>query len=168
MEQAGSTPVLPCYVERAKVEGKEVWLISASSPEDYLLFPDPQQPPAMVTASLGGIEGLKVSESLLREMAARLAPYKNGGAALSPTTPRTGTKPTRAAAPRRKSRWRKTRRRTAGDADATAVEEDFQSFLRRLAAQGTSLELISALRGLNYEQIVMLLQETGQPLPRTV
>ena len=57
---------------------------------------------------------------------------------------------------------------TAGDADATAVEEDFQSFLRRLAAQGTSLELISALRGLNYEQIVMLLQETGQPLPRTV
>ncbi|MDD5667599.1 MAG: hypothetical protein PHS26_09880, partial [Actinomycetota bacterium] len=159
MEQAGSTPVLPCYVERAKVEGKEVWLISASSPEDYLLFPDPQQPPAMVLASLGGIEGLKVSESLLREMAARLAPYKNGGAALQPDNTKDRDEAYESGGTAEEVPVAENEAEgTAGDADATAVEEDFQSFLRRLAAQGTSLELISALRGLNYEQIVMLLQ----------
>ena len=74
MEQADDESILPCYAERAKIEGKDAWLISASGPEDYLLFPDQQRPPAMILASLGGEESLKVSESALKELASLLAP----------------------------------------------------------------------------------------------
>lgn len=156
MEQMGDEPVLPCYAERARVEGKDAWLISVSGPEDYLLFPDPKQPPAMILASLGGIEGLKVSESLLREMAARLAPYSNGNAPLMPAGATKGKDG--GSAVEEPPATETALDVTSREGDTAVVEEDFQSFLRRLAAQGTSLGLISALKGLNYEQVTMLLQ----------
>jgi len=157
LERAGDEPVLPCYAEYAKVGGRDAWLISISGPEDYLLFPDAKRPPAMMLTSLGGEESLKVSESLLRELAAWLGP--DHGTMFSSTSP-AATNGERAV--------------TDGEEEAggTAVpgesiadswegevsaQEDFQSFLRELAAKGTSLDMISALKDLNYEQILMLL-----------
>jgi len=157
LEQQSGEPILPCYAERAKIDGKEAWLVSVSGPEDYLLFPDRQQPPAMFLASLGGEEGLKISESLLRELAARLAPYNDTDGPLIPA----GAIKSQKEPPLDGSTTSETPATTEGTPGETPGEaeaqEDFQSFLRGLAAQGTSLDLISALEGLNYEQILMLL-----------
>ncbi len=162
MDHAGDEILLPCYAERARIEGKDAWLISVSGPEDYLLFPDRKKPPAMALASLGGEESLKISESVLRELAAWLAPSKQGSMPLAPVdTVQDQKKETReeetfggdtASLPGEGGE-----ETPAGEEPAPA-DEDFQSFLRRLAAQGTSLDVISALRGLNYEQILLLLQ----------
>ena len=119
----------------------------------------------MVPASLGGIEGLKVSESLLRrwppgshltKTAARpLQPdntkdrdeaYESGGTAEE--VPSGGSEA----------------EGTARDAARPQARRRLPvNFLRRLAAQGTAWNS-SALRGLNYEQIVMLLQENWSAL----
>jgi hypothetical protein len=156
MEQAGDEPVLPCYAERAKVEGKDAWLISVSGPEDYLLFPDRKQPPAMVLASLGGEESLKVSESVLRELAAWLAPSSSRNVPLVPaSTLQSQEAETGSGAP---TDGATSTPEGAADAEQGQVQEDFQSFLRQLAAQGTSLDVISALEGLDYEQVLMLMQ----------
>lgn len=160
LQQAGTEPVLPCYAELARIEGKDAWLISVSGPEDYLLFPDLKKPPAMVLASLGGEESLKVSESVLRELAAWLAPSGDGSVPLVPTgtlkseeeTVDGGAGEATDAAPEAGVEG------TSPGEETARETEDFQSFLRRLAAQGTSLDIISALRGLNYEQVLMLLQ----------
>ena len=160
LEQAGDEPLLPCYAERAKIDGKDAWLISVSGPEDYLLFPDQQQPPAMALASLGGEESLKISESLLRQLAAWLTP-NGSNAVLVPSntlqdqslaTPDSATGEGTTTAPSGSEG------ETRVVDEQARVEEDFQSFLRRLVAQGTSLDVISALEGLNYEQVLMLLQ----------
>jgi hypothetical protein len=161
MEQTSDEPLLPCYAERAKMEGKDAWLISASGPEDYLLFSDQQRPPAMILASLGGEESLKVSESALKELASILAPSGNKNVPLVPAA--TFQKQEDAALDGTAAD------EPAGDTGAVEeetqtgegtaqVQEDFQSFLRRLAAQGTSLDTISALQELDYEQVLQLLQ----------
>jgi hypothetical protein len=161
LAQAGNAALLPCYVEQAKVEGKDAWLVSLSCPEDYLLFPNPQIPPAMNLASRGGASGLKISESLLRQLAAMLPPHststttavareeqvssrEQAGTQTSPLTEQVTAdqsleKPLEAAL-------------------APAQQQEFQAFLRQLAAQGTSYDLIEALRGLNYQQLLMLVQ----------
>jgi len=154
LEQADDAPVLPCYAERAVVEGKDTWLVSVSGPEDYLLFPDQQRPPAMILASLGGEESLKISESLLRELASVLADQYGTD---MPSLP--------ASVAKNQADWRQydasegavppsletsTEEVTAGE------DEEFQAFLRKLAARGTSLDLVSALDGLNYEQLLEL------------
>jgi hypothetical protein len=155
MEQTDSTPVLPCYAERAKVDGKDAWLISVSGPEDYLLFPNQQRPPAMILASLGGEESLNISESLLRELASVLADQYGTDMPLFPAGVVKNqsnldlSASTEDASPSMPEE-------TTGAA-TPGEEAEFQAFLRELAAQGTSLDLVSALEGLNYEQLLMLL-----------
>jgi hypothetical protein len=155
LEQAGDEPVIPCYAEYVKVGGRDAWLISLSGPEDYLLFPDAKRPPAMMLASLGGEESLKINESLLRELAALLGPDHRTTFSSTYPVVTNGAGPGEVggedagAVPGE----------LPGDSweDGGATESDFQSFLRDLAARGTSLDVISALKGLNYEQILMLL-----------
>ncbi len=159
-EEAGDL-VLPCYAELARMDGKDTWLVSVSGPEDYLLFPDQQRPPSMFLVSMGGEESLEISESLLRQLAAMLAPSSERDSFSIPAGTYKGLQDSQ-------------RDSAAGDAASEAGEGtgereeqenalspqsqgDFQSFLRSLAAQGTSLDLISALEGLNYEQMLMLL-----------
>jgi hypothetical protein len=159
IEGEGNDPMLPCYAEYARLNGQDVWLVSGSGPEDYLLFSDPQRPPAMILATLGGQESLKISESLLRELAATLAPYYTGTTGLTykwgeTTTPQES-------------------RETTGQSDATTTqpdatpgaevmpadaEKEFKAFLQDMAARGNSLDIVAALEGLNYEQILLLLQ----------
>ncbi len=160
LEQEAGEPVLPCYAERAKINGKDSWLVSVSGPEDYLLFSDQKRPPAMFLASLGGEEGLEVSESLLRELAAMLAPYDetnwqsiSGGVSvetMNATQDGEGREET-AKAPGATMEGE-----VREEKEPLQAREDFQSFLRDLAARGTNLDLISALEGLNYEQLLML------------
>jgi len=161
MEQADDESILPCYAERAKIEGKDAWLISASGPEDYLLFPDQQRPPAMILASLGGEESLKVSESALKELASILAPSGRKNAPLVPagTLQEEGDADVNDKAADEPAGGAEGEGEETQTWEGTAQEkEDFQSFLRRLAAQGTSLDTISALQELNYEQVLQLLQ----------
>ncbi|MBN2026306.1 MAG: zf-HC2 domain-containing protein [Actinobacteria bacterium] len=153
LEQTDDAPVLPCYAERAVVDDKDVWLVSVSGPEDYLLFPDQQRPSAMKLASLGGETSLKISESLLRELASVLAgQYGTKMPALPASTAKNQTElglNDASEAPSAPG---------TGAGEATVEEdEEFQAFLRKLAARGTSLDLISALDGLNYEQLLELL-----------
>jgi len=164
LEQADGDPLLPCYAELAKIDGREAWLISASGPEDYLLFPDRELPPAMMLASLGGEGSLEVSESVLKELAALLAPSGNADVPLVPagkpesqpdvTLEGTVADETETVSGESGGSWEGEH----PEVEPEPVEEDFQSFLRRLAAQGTRLDIISALNGLNYEQILLLLQ----------
>ncbi|MEW6555694.1 MAG: zf-HC2 domain-containing protein [Actinomycetota bacterium] len=160
MEQASDEPILPCYAERAKIAGKDAWLISVSGPEDYLLFPDPQKPPAMILASLGGEESLKLSESALKELASILAPSGKKNAPLVPagTFQQEEEAQDETAAEEPASDTGKVTEETQTGEGQSQLEEDFQSFLRRLAAQGTSLDTLSALQDLNYEQVLQLLQ----------
>ena len=159
LEQEEGEPVLPCYAELATIDGNDTWLVSVSGPEDYLLFPDKQRPPAMFLASMGGEEGLKISESLLRQLAAMLAPSSEREGNLAGTYKGM-----------QNSAWDAAAGGTApatsgdtdegeeqGDTESSQKRDDFKSFLRKLAAQGTSLEIISALEGLDYEQMLMLI-----------
>ncbi len=161
LTQAGDKPVLPCYAELARMEGKEVWLISVSGPEDCLLFHDRDKPPAMALASLGGEESLKINESVLRELAAWLAPSGNGSA---PALPVKVPKNERAVDGDVAAEEAPDAGLAAGvegaspDGETAREAEDFQSFLRRLAAQGTSLDIISALKKLSGDQLLLLLQ----------
>ena len=160
LERAGGEPVLPCYAELARVEGAEAWLISASGPEDWLLFPDRKKPSAMALAALGGAASVKMGETALRELAAWLAPSGNGG-----IPPLAGQVPKgeRAAEAGDAAQEAEMEPETGvmGTSPADEPErrtEDFPTFLRRLAAQGTSLDIISALKNLNYEQMLLLVQ----------
>ncbi|MDI6830470.1 MAG: zf-HC2 domain-containing protein [Actinomycetota bacterium] len=149
--------LLPCHAELAKVNGRECWLVSLSGPEDYLLFPDPQRPPAMVLASLGGEESLAVSESLLRELAAVLAPC-DGAGPLTVTSQwngaaGSGAEEGRASIPPDD--------RASGKQGEEAGESlsgvDFRSFLRDLAARYNSLDMLGRLESLNYQKVIMIL-----------
>lgn len=166
LAEAGDEHLLPCYAEAAKVGGQDVWLISLSSPEDGVLFADPSMSRSMVLASLGGEEGMKISESTLKELASALAPYYtpyNGGAkaaakegAASGETANNG------------GGWVETpvpgeSQGQGAEADDETVlqqkrERQFQSFLRQIAAQTNNLDLIDALEGLNYQQVLLLIQ----------
>lgn len=148
--------LLPCRAELARVEGREAWLITLSGPEDYLLFPDPQVPPALHLAARGGEESLRFSQSLLQELASYLIPGGGEGktGALGAETmvgERTspgGVEETAAPAP--------------GSAEpglaAAQTDEDFQAFLGELAAEGNPAEVMAALKPLNYEELLLLLQ----------
>ena len=167
LAQEGDNTLLPCYAELAKMAGKDVWLVSMSGPEDYLLFPDPQLPPAMYLASRGGETSLKISEALLKELASRLAPYY--GSSTAPLYPaetnagpgvRGGVGQGGAA----NGQPPASTEGTGGTQGETLTPEQeerqraFQTFLRDLAAQGNNLDLINALERLNYEQLLLLLQ----------
>jgi hypothetical protein len=155
LEQAGDEPVLPCYAERAKVDGKDTWLVSVSGPEDYILFPDQERPPAMILASLGGEQSLKISESLLRELAARLAEQYGAGMPLITAGAVKGQEARSETDASAGGAVPSTPQGTA-DGDTAQAEKDFQAFLRGLAAQGTNLDLVTALEGLDYEQLLMI------------
>ncbi|MDY6794362.1 MAG: zf-HC2 domain-containing protein [Actinomycetota bacterium] len=160
--------LLPCHVELANLDGQEVWLVSLSGPEDYLLFNDPQAPSSMHLASMGGEEGLEISEALLKELARKLIPYPDGttvSEAREETTPE----------------YRETPDCTEVDKDAQVQPEagaageeegitqydsdqDFHAFLRRLAAQGNDPDLLEELKGLDYDQLFLLLQGNWKAL----
>lgn len=159
LSQAGDELLLPCHAELAKVDGRECWLISLSGPEDYLLFSDPQHPPAMVLASLGGEESLKVSESLLRELAAGLAPY----ASASPQAPSgsrlegSGTGLEREETGQATGEGETSGTPTGGGEPVGETQAGFRSFLRDLSARYNSLDMLDKLERLNYDQVIMLL-----------
>jgi hypothetical protein len=159
LAQAGDETFLPCYAELARVGGQETWLISLSGPEDYLLFPDPQLPQAMHLASRGGEVSLRISESLLQELAGVLAPYHTGlsyrwaaeeNAAVRDQT--LGQETTNA------TPSPEVADRSAEEALTPQQKREFQAFLRQIASQGNNLDLVSALEGLNYEQLFLLVQ----------
>ncbi len=166
LAQAGGDTLLPCHAELAKVNGRECWLVSLSGPEDYLLFPDPQRPPAMALASLGGEESLKVSESLLRELAAGLAPYQGASPPKPPATqPDTAGKNVRESEGGGLAPGEQATEAPEGDKTAAAESRaDFQSFLRQLAARYNSLDMLGKLESLNYEQVIMLLHGNWESL----
>jgi hypothetical protein len=159
LAQAGNATLLPCYAEQARVGGKDAWLVSLSGPEDYLLFPNPQIPSAMNIASRGGAVSLNISESLLRQLAAMLTPYSPSSASAISKEQTARSQQNSGPEPSTTSELPVT---TPGN--DTLVEttpeqrQAFQSFLRDLAAQGTSYDLIQALQGLNYQQLLMLVQ----------
>lgn len=145
LDHAGQEiPLLPCYAEQAKVEGKDAWLISVSGPEDYLLFSNKQLPSAMYLATQGGEPSLKISEALLQQLAGMLAPLYTGVADT-------------AGSPQSLEEMPILEVETKG-ATTPEQQRQFQSFLSQVAAQYNSLDLISALEGLNYEQLLMLVQ----------
>ncbi len=155
LDREGAT-LLPCYAEMAKVNGAECWLISLSGPEDYLLFPDPQLPPSLHLATMGGEESLKISEALIQDLADRLLPgvnmgpayYGTGGEKTAESKPATEGKSTGEETVTTKSEGERSK------ADAKA---SFQAFLEELAAGGTSLDVVASLQRLNYEQLMLLL-----------
>ncbi|MGQ9756962.1 MAG: anti-sigma factor family protein [Actinomycetota bacterium] len=154
LSEAGGN-LLPCRAELARVQGREVWLISLSGPEDYLLFPDPQVPPALHLAARGGQESLKLSQSLLQELASYLLPQgrrvsarepgMEGAAQEAGASGETGTGDQRTA-------------ETPAAQPGITSDEEFQVFLREMAAQGNPAEAVAALQALNYEQLLLLLQ----------
>jgi hypothetical protein len=161
LAQEGNATLLPCYVEQAKVEGKDVWLVSLSGPEDYLLFPNPQTPSAMNLASHGGAVSLKISESLLRQLAAMLTPYSPSSTSAINTKKQATNSVDNGVQPQSNAGQSVTDQSAGGLPALAATPEqqrEFQSFLRNLAAQGTSYDLIEALQGLNYQQLLMLVQ----------
>jgi len=148
-------PLLPCRAELARIEGREAWLISLSGPEDYLLFPDPQVPAALQLAARGGQEILRLSQSILQELASYLIPQ---GGEVSGRGPGVEGEAREAEA---YGRTETGGREPAGAPEARpgiASEEDFQAFLREVAAQGNPAEAVAALQALNYEQLLLLLQ----------
>jgi Putative zinc-finger len=161
LAQAGNATLLPCYAEQAKVGGKDAWLVSLSGPEDYLLFPNQQIPSAMNIASRGGAVSLKISESLLRQLAAMLTPYSPGSTSAADKGQASTYGQDSGGQPQVTVDQSVAGQSTLGTSLATVTPEqqqDFQSFLRDLAAQGTSYDLIQALQGMNYQQLLMLVQ----------
>jgi hypothetical protein len=117
----------------------------------------------MILASLGGEESLKVSESALKELATILAPSGKKNSPLMPAGTFQQDEDGSAAQDGTPAGEPADDTGTVEEEPLTTdepaqVEEDFQSFLRRLAAQGTSLDTISSLQELNYEQVLQLLQ----------
>lgn len=157
-------PLLPCYAELAKVNGTECWLISLSGPEDYLLFPDPQVPPSLHLAAVGGEESLKISEVLIQDLADRLLPGLNLGSAYYITGGEKAAESGLAESGASAGQGPVTPERKAGqEADARAK---FQAFLEELVAEGTSLDVVASLQRLNYEQLMLLLHGDWASLAR--
>lgn len=150
LARSGKT-LLPCQAELSRLQGREVWLVSLSGPEDYLLFPDPQIPPALHLAAWGGSESLRLSDALLKELAERLLPQGDRIAASCSSGEYPGVG---------KEAPSETGQEAQEDEGVVPeiAEADFQAFIRELAARGSSLDAVSALQKLNYEQILMLLQ----------
>lgn len=155
MRQAGEDTCLPCHVELARLDGAEVWLVSLSSPEDNLLLKDPDLAPAINLASLGGETGMRVSEAALKELARQLAPYyggfqaaaASGGEGAETANGQLGEDTTLVAPDG-----------GAGEAMQPEGPSDFKSLLKVIAAQMNSTEMFSLLEGLNYDQLLLLLQ----------
>lgn len=156
-------PLLPCYAELAKVNGTECWLISLSGPEDYLLFPDPQVPPSMHLAAMGGEESLKISEALIQDLADRLLPGVKLGPAYYGRGEEKSAEEIPAGAVESAAEEPATPESGAGRGKAEAV---FQAFLEELAAGGTSLDVVTSLRRLNYEQLMLLVHGDWASLAR--
>ncbi len=152
--ESGSV-LLPCRAELARVLGREVWLLSFSGPEDYLLFLDPQVPAALHLATRGGQESLKFSQSILQELAARLIP--RGGELPAPAACPEGV-PREAELSERQGDDTGRARQGGEENPAVPSEEEFQAFLRDVAAQGNPAEVVKALQKMNYEQLLLLLQ----------
>lgn len=141
-------PLLPCYAEQAKVGGKDAWLISMSGPEDYLLFKNQELPSAMFLASQGGGASLMISQSLLTQLASMFAPVYGGSNLTLSMSADANTDALDDSAPLSIAQtWL-----------ASDQQQQFQTFLRQLAAQSNNVDLIAALEGLNYDQLLMLLQ----------
>ncbi len=147
--------LLPCRAELVRLEGKEAWLFSLSGPEDYLLFPDPQVPAALSLAARGGEESLKLSQSLLQELAAYLLPR---GQAVSATGLDDVDAAEAAGSPGETDGAGREPAATGEEASEKESEREFQAFLREMAARGNPAEVLAALRELNYQQLLLLLQ----------
>lgn len=144
-------PLLPCYAEQAKVEGKDAWLISISGPEDYLLFTNQELPPSMYLAAQGGEASLKISETLLAQLATMLAPFY-GTSYVSLQNNSFSDQGVQGTTPLEQTLS------TVQAELSPEQQQQFQVFMRQIAAQSNNLDLIAALEGLNYNQLLMLVQ----------
>lgn len=149
-EAKSEVPLLPCYAEQAKVDGKDAWLISISGPEDYLLFPNQELPRAMYLAAQGGQISLRINQSLLNELASLVAPFYTSSVSKKEVSREAGSQ-------------------TQGDMPDLPISTiessltpeqqlQFQDFLRQIAAQSNNLALIPSLEALDYDQLLMLIQ----------
>jgi Putative zinc-finger len=164
-EAQQSVPLLPCYAEQAKVDGKDAWLISLSGPEDYLLFSNQEMPKAMYMAAQGGEASLKISESLLNQLATMVAPFYAAAYAsaqqktdvLGGSSTPTSDSSTSTGTSGYESFLDTPLSQLQGELSAEQ-QQQFQAFMRQLAAQSNNLDLLLSLQGLNYDQLLMLIQ----------
>jgi hypothetical protein len=169
LTQSGRENLLPCYAELARLNGNQVWLICLSGPEDYLLFNNPEMVPAMSIASVFGQEGVNNRKALIAELAQQLFPYYIG-------SPSTVAYPAQTDA----GSWESEPPLEDGEEPPAAIlegeeaavpeeevsqeEQDFQDFLRRIVTRGNVMDLLSVLEGLNYEQLLMIIQGSWNTL----
>jgi hypothetical protein len=160
LEQAKqSVPLLPCYAEQAKVEGKDAWLISLSGPEDYLLFSNQELPKAMYMAAQGGEASLRISETLLNQLAAMVAPfYANAYNSTQAQQPGTAKSSDTINSSTAQGDFLNAPISQLQGELSPEQQQQFQAFLRQVATQSNNLDLLSSLEGLNYEQLLMLIQ----------
>jgi len=175
LSRADRANLLPCYAELARLNGNEVWLVSLSGPEDYLLFNNPDIVPAMSMASIFGQEGVSMGRALIDELARQLFPYYSGS--LSTVVHQVGTSAADQA-PEEAPPEGELETPTAqpgGDAvaapegelterETTEEQREFQAFLRQVVTRGNIMDLLSVLEGLNYEQLLIILQGSWSAL----
>jgi hypothetical protein len=170
LSQSGRENLLPCYAELARLNGNRVWLICLSGPEDYLLFNNPEMVPAMSIASIFGQEGMNNRKVLIDELARQLFPYYTGSPSTVAITTSTnagaleaqqapledGEEPPAAVMDEREA--------AASEDEVSQEEQEFQDFLRRIVTRGNVMDLLSVLEGLDYEQLLMIIQGSWKSL----
>jgi len=170
LAQSGRTDLLPCYAELARLNGNEVWLICLSGPEDYLLFNNPDMVPALSIASIFGQEGVSSRKALIDELARQLFPYYTGSPSTTAYPARTNgddQEPEEAPledeveAPAAPAEGELV---AAPQEEISQDEQDFQDFLRQIVTRGNVMDLLSVLEGLNYKQLLMIIQGSWNAL----
>ena len=170
MAQSGHENLLPCYAELARLNGNQVWLICLSGPEDYLLFNNPEMVPAMSIASIFGQQGVNDRKALIAELARQLFPYYTGSPSTVAYPARTNAGDLEAEeAPTEDGEESPAAMSQSGVAAApeeelSQEEQDFQDFLRRIVTRGNIMDLLSVLEGLDYEQLLMIIQGSWSTL----
>ena len=169
MTQSGRENLLPCYAELARLNGNQVWLICLSGPEDYLLFNNPEMVPAMSIASIFGQEGVNNRKALIAELARQLFPYYIGSPSTVAYPARTDAGGWESEPPLEEGEGPPAALLESGEAavseeEISQEEQEFQDFLRRIVTRGNIMDLLSVLEGLNYEQLLMIIQGSWSAL----
>jgi hypothetical protein len=171
LTQSGRENLLPCYAELARLNGNQVWLICLSGPEDYLLFNNPEMVPAMSIASIFGQEGVNNRKALIAELARQLFPYYIGSPSTVAYPAQTDagsweSEPPLEDGEEAPAALTESQESAAPEEEVSQEEQDFQDFLRQIVTRGNVMDLLSVLEGLNYEQLLMIIQGSWNTLGR--
>jgi hypothetical protein len=147
--------LLPCYVEVARLEGRDVCLVSLSGPGDGALFPQPGSLLYTLASREDGEAAIAHTESLLKELAREMCPSCGGAipapqasAAGEASMEEDGIVPAEGAAPAP----------GAGAGAAAPNRVDLKSLARELVAGNNAPALAEFLREGGYEALLLLLQ----------